>query len=127
MIEDVEELDPELGVVSLLEREVLEHGEIDVLEARVAEDVPAHGAEGSSLGRYQYRFAGYVAAALSQRLGVGGHRTALLSQRRRKRGDDAANPGLARATNTDRAIEPTAVASGTRPRVDAMEVHHQIL
>jgi len=80
MIEDVKELDPELGVVSLLEREVLEHGEIDVLEARVAEDVPAHCAEGSSLGRNQYRFAGYVAAALSQRLGVGGHRNALLSQ-----------------------------------------------
>src|SRR5947199_9712011 len=114
MIEDVKELDPELGVVSLLEREILEHGEIDVLEARVAEDVPAHCAEGSSLGRNQYRFAGYVAAALSQRLGVGGHRNALLSQCRRKRGHDAANRGLARATHTPRATEARAAVNGSR-------------
>ena len=38
MIEDVKELDPELSVVPLLEREVLEYGEIHVLEARVAEE-----------------------------------------------------------------------------------------
>src|SRR6266516_5718502 len=32
VIEQIKELDPELGVVSLLEREVLEYGEIHVLE-----------------------------------------------------------------------------------------------
>src|SRR5260370_25667592 len=57
VIEDVEELDPERGVVPLLEREALEYGEIQVLEARVAEDIPAHRPEGSSFGRNQNRFA----------------------------------------------------------------------
>src|SRR2546422_10474124 len=62
MIEPVKELDAELGVVSLLELELLEHGEIHVLEARVPEDVPAHRAKGSSLGRNHHRFALHEAA-----------------------------------------------------------------
>jgi hypothetical protein len=47
VIEQVEELDPELGAVPLLKREDLEYREIHVLEARVAEDIPAHIAKGS--------------------------------------------------------------------------------
>jgi len=65
VIEQVEELDPELGAVPFLELEGLEYREIHVLEARVAEDVPAHRAKGSGLGRNHHRLAGHVAAALS--------------------------------------------------------------
>jgi hypothetical protein len=50
VIEDVKELRPELSVEPLLELEVLEHGEIHVLEAGVPEDVPAHGAKSSIRG-----------------------------------------------------------------------------
>ena len=64
MIEYVEELGPELGAVPLLDLEVLEYGEIHVLEARIAEDIPAHGAEGSGLGRNHHRLAGYITAAV---------------------------------------------------------------
>src|SRR4029077_9080729 len=46
VIEQIKELHPELSVVPLLEREVLEYGQIHVLEAQVAEEVPAHGAKG---------------------------------------------------------------------------------
>jgi len=74
MIEHVKELDPELGVEPFLEREVLEYGEIHVLEARVAENVPAHRAKGSPLGRNQNRFAAYVAASVLERTGVGSNR-----------------------------------------------------
>ena len=62
VIEQIKELHPELGVVPLLEREVLEYGEIHVLEARVAEEVPAHRAKGSSHRRNHRRLAVYVAA-----------------------------------------------------------------
>jgi len=41
-LENVKHLPPELGAQTLLEREGLEYREIPVLEARVAEDVPAH-------------------------------------------------------------------------------------
>jgi hypothetical protein len=44
VIEEVEELYPDRGAMPLLEAERLEHGEVHVLEARVAEDVPARGA-----------------------------------------------------------------------------------
>ncbi len=60
MIEHVEELGAELGAVSLRELEGLEYREIHVLEARVAEDVPAHRAKGSGLGRNHHRFAGHT-------------------------------------------------------------------
>ncbi len=80
LIEDVKELDAELSVVPLLEGEVLEYGEIHVLEGRVAEDVPAHGAKGSRLGRNHDRVALYVAATLTQRTEVGGHRRTLRTQ-----------------------------------------------
>src|SRR2546427_2503324 len=96
MIEHVKELDAELGVVSLLELELLEYGEIYVLEARVAEDVPAHRAKGSSLGRNHHRLAFDVAAAGLERIGVGGHRLALFPHRGgvggRKVSLDAGNP-----------------------------------
>ena len=65
MIEQVEELGPELRAVLFLKLERLENREIHILEARIAEDVPAHGAEGSGLGRNHHRLAGHVAAALS--------------------------------------------------------------
>ena len=45
VIEHVKHLEPELGAEPLLEHEVLEYGEIPVLEARVAEGVPAHVAK----------------------------------------------------------------------------------
>ena len=80
VIEQVEELDPELGVDPLRKLEALEYGEVHVLEAGVAEDVPAHGAEGSSLGRNQDRVAHYVAATDRQRAGVGGDRRTLITQ-----------------------------------------------
>jgi len=47
VVEQVEHLEPELGAGSLRESEVLEYREVPVLEARVAEDVPAHVAKGS--------------------------------------------------------------------------------
>jgi len=48
VIEHVEELRPELSAEPLRELEVLEYGEVHVLETGVTEDVPAHGAESSS-------------------------------------------------------------------------------
>src|ERR1700730_543464 len=62
VIQGVEALDPELSVEPLLEREGLEYGEIHVLEARVAEDVPAHRAIVSSRVRNHNRFAFHDAA-----------------------------------------------------------------
>src|SRR6266478_10242653 len=112
MIEHVKELDPELGVEPLLEREVLEYGEIHVLEARVAEDIPAHGAEGTTLGRNQNRFTAYVAASFLQRTGVWGHRRTLRSQRRGKSTHDAAHPGLRRTKHVLAA--EVAVGDGAR-------------
>src|ERR1700694_356032 len=77
MVQGVEELEPELGVEPLLEREVLEYREVHVLEARVAEDVPAHRAIGSGLVRNHHRVALHDAAAGVERTEVGGHRLAL--------------------------------------------------
>src|SRR6202011_4416812 len=72
---------PELGVVALLEREVLEYRQIHVLEARVTEEVPAHRAKGSPRLRNQNRFAGHEAARVVLRTGVGGDRRALRPHR----------------------------------------------
>src|SRR5882762_7748471 len=72
MIEQVKELGPELGSVSLPVREGLEYREIHVLEARVAEDVPAHRAKGSEHGRNHDRSAGHEAAARPKRARVRG-------------------------------------------------------
>src|SRR5207249_12177337 len=79
MIEHVEELGAKLRAVSLRELEGLEYREIHVLEARVAEDVPAHRAKGSLPGRNHHRLAGHVAAALSQGAEVGSDCQTLLS------------------------------------------------
>src|SRR5882672_9054175 len=57
VIGDIENLKPELGGKPLFVCEVLEHGEIQVLEARVPEDIPAHRAEGSGRGRCHDRVA----------------------------------------------------------------------
>src|SRR5215468_10153628 len=72
MIEQVEELGPELRAARLLELERLENREIHVLEAGIAEDIPAHRAEGSGLGRNHHRspVRGHVAAAYRQGLEV---------------------------------------------------------
>jgi hypothetical protein len=56
VIEQVKELDPELGVVPFFEREVFEYGKIHVLEGGVAEDVPAHRSKSSPRRRNQNRF-----------------------------------------------------------------------
>src|SRR5262249_28077937 len=66
VIEDIKQLDTELGVDLLLEPESLENREIHVLEARVAEDVPAHRPIGASLGRNHNRspVRGHVASAV---------------------------------------------------------------
>ena len=55
----------EFGSEPLPELEVLEYGEVQVLEARIPEDVPAHGAKSSELGRNQNRVAIYEAAPLA--------------------------------------------------------------
>jgi hypothetical protein len=75
VIEQVEDFKPELGAVPLLEREGLEYREIHVLVARVAEDVPAHIAECSRVGRSYDRVevVGYEAAIGAERtVEVGG-------------------------------------------------------
>jgi hypothetical protein len=64
VIEQIKNLGPELGAVSLLERERLEYREIHVLEARVAEDVPAHVAIGSYVLWSNDGAAGYEAATI---------------------------------------------------------------
>ena len=80
LIEDVKELDAELSVVPLLEGEVLEYGEIHVPEGRVAEDIPAHGAEGPWGGWSHDRVAVYEAATRRQRTRIASYRRALRTQ-----------------------------------------------
>src|ERR1700680_3043704 len=77
MIEQVKGLHPELGAEPLLPPELLEHGEIHVLEARVAEDVPAHISECSRRGRSHNRFAGRVAAGTHEIAGAANAKGAL--------------------------------------------------
>src|SRR6267378_7886082 len=71
MIEYVKDLPTELCAEPLPELEVLEHGEIHVLEARVPEDVPAHISEGSQCVRSQDRVARREAAGSRQIIGSG--------------------------------------------------------
>src|SRR5215831_14988127 len=101
MIEQVEELGPELRAARLLELERLENREIHVLEARIAEDIPAHGTEGSELGRNHHRspVRGHVAAAGRQGGEVGRLCHALLRQCRGQVRRDAGNLRLPRATD----------------------------
>jgi hypothetical protein len=47
MIEDVEDLPARLDAIALLERKVLEDGDVPAFEPLVAEDIAAHVAEGS--------------------------------------------------------------------------------
>src|SRR5262249_12573285 len=79
----------------------LEDGEIHILEARIAEDIPAHGAEGSGLGRNHHRSTvrGHVAAAGGQGGEVGRLCYALLRQCRGQIRRDAGNLRLRRATD----------------------------
>ena len=57
MIEDIEDFPASLNAIALLDREVLENGQVPVLETLVTEDVPAHGTEGSKRGRSYERIA----------------------------------------------------------------------
>ena len=66
MIEDVEELHAELRSEMLTPLEVLGHGEIDVLESRIAEDVASRGAERPGGGRDHERLAPGVATERCQ-------------------------------------------------------------
>src|ERR1700693_519455 len=81
VVKHVKKLDSELGAVTFLVLELLEHGEIHALEALVAEDVPAHRAERSGQGRSHHRFALHEAATGVERVGVGGHRLTLSPHR----------------------------------------------
>ena len=125
-IEDVKYLEAELGSEALLEREVLEYGEIPIPEAIVAEDVPAHGAKGSSLGRSHNRVACYVAAARSQRREIRGRRRTLRAHCCRIREGEAAavNPGLRRAFNSS--SETSAVGNGIRSGLEVQRVPEKI-
>src|SRR6266852_2231950 len=136
VIEQVEKLDPELGAVPFLEREGLEDREIPVLEARVAEDVPAHSPKGMCSGRNHDRVADYVAAARLKRTGVGVHRRTRTrsGDRRGEFGNDAAaNLGLFRATNIGGSCpgnrvdpEARAVGYGTRAGLEVGGVSEEI-
>jgi len=74
VIEQVEDLDTELSAVPLLPRERFEYGEIHVLKARVAEDVPANIAKGKIGGGSYDRppVVGYEAAISREITSVGG-------------------------------------------------------
>lgn len=74
VIKQVEQLDSELRAVAILEHEVFEQRKIPVLEARVSENVAAHRAERSELGRDHDRAAGNEAATGSQCTSVGSDR-----------------------------------------------------
>jgi len=76
VIQHVEDLQPELSVIPLLPVEVFEHGKIHVPESGVAENVPAHIAEGSGVGRSHDRVAVHEAARADV---TGGARTATRS------------------------------------------------
>ena len=81
MIEHVENLEPELGAKPLLEREVLEDGEIQVFEARVPEDIPAHRAKCSSRGRSHDRVTVSEASTRRQGAGIGSLAYAIRNKR----------------------------------------------
>ena len=58
MIEDVKDFPTRLNNIAFFaKREVLEDRQVPILEALVAEDVPAHAAEGSKRGRSNERIA----------------------------------------------------------------------
>ena len=62
-IEEIEELRAELHAEAFFEGEVLKDREIHVPEARVAEDIAAHGAKCAKYGRDHDRISGDEAAA----------------------------------------------------------------
>src|SRR5229473_7982371 len=62
VVENIEELRAELGAEMLAPFEVLGHGQIHVLESRIAEDVATHGAERAECGRDHDGFSAGVAA-----------------------------------------------------------------
>ncbi len=66
MVEDVEELGPELRGQTLLEFPVLLDRDIPVAEGRVAENILAGRAIGSVSGRGQRRIANRVAAVVKE-------------------------------------------------------------
>src|ERR1035438_962586 len=66
MVENVEELSPELGAEPLAEMKVLRQREVHVLETGIGENVAAHGAEGSQGRRNHDGVALGVAAVKGQ-------------------------------------------------------------
>src|SRR6266571_2953362 len=127
VIEDVKDFDPKLGAVPLLEPEGLEYGEIHVSEARVAEDVPAHRAKGSPLGRNHNRLAGYVAPTIVQRTGVGGNRHALGPHRGGSGGrKEALHAGDAAGYTATVGAGAGAVGNGTRAGLEVAGVPEEV-
>src|ERR1700719_1202899 len=131
VIEDVEELDPELGAVSLLERKSLEDGEIPVLKAHITEDVPAHRAEALSRGRNHHGIADHVAAARRQRGKARAIRYARCRDRRGELANGAVNPGYSSAFYTRQGsgsgTEASAVGQGARSGLEVRRAPKEIL
>src|SRR5260370_30741975 len=110
MIENIEQLGPQLDSIPLPEFEVLEDGEIHVPEARVPEGVPAQISKRSKCLGNQDRISGNEAAAGSEGDGVGSHRRALGSEGAGEVNDSGTTSlaGGLRATD-HRAAKPGAV------------------
>src|SRR5579863_1100396 len=77
VVERVEHFESEFGGVSIMKLEVLEDGQVHILEARIPEDIPAHGAIRSKCRRNHHRVSSYVATTGVQRVHVGGGRQTL--------------------------------------------------
>src|SRR5208283_1521255 len=69
MVENVEELSPELGAEALAEMPVLRQRKVHVSETGIGENVASHGAEGSQWRRQQEGIAFGIAAVKGQRFG----------------------------------------------------------
>ena len=135
-IEEVKDLYPEFGSEPLPELEVLEYREVQVFEAGIPEDVPAHSAKSSGHRRNHDRVAIYEAATLGcgERRDVRGD-FARTGKRRGERGSEAADPGCGRATNTREVSatarekvrrKATAVGNGTCAGLEVLGVPEEI-
>ena len=107
MVEDIEELRPELGSETLLESKILTHGQIPVSETRVPPDVAPRRTEGPGSGRNQDGTALGVAAEAAERssrwtgirstIHFDSGRLASTVERSTGRGDSASRSGLTAA------------------------------
>src|SRR6202167_1806271 len=80
MVEDIEELRPELSSQSLAPLKILGHRKVDVFESRVAEDVASHRSERPQRRRDQDRIAIRIAAECGERIARGANRSYKQSQ-----------------------------------------------